>query len=370
MAVSNFHAGIRSLTEMTIFPPIAFNGRFLDQQMTGVQRYSHGMLTHLGPRLQVLRPEGPLPPVRGHLWEQFVLPRLSGKSLLWSPGNTGPLSRANQVVTVHDASSLEHPEWFSGPFATWYRFVVPRLMRRVRKVITVSEFSKERLLAISGIPEENIAVIPNAIDTRFKPATQEALAAFRKKHNLEQPYCLYMGSLEPRKNVLTLLKTWTDLALSDCDLILAGTPGHVFRARGFAELPPRTRLFGRVSDDELPLLLSAAKCFIFPSLYEGFGFPPLEAMACGCPVICSGTTSLPEVCGPAFDPADSQSTGAALYFSPMDREQLAAQIRAVMGMSPETSCRMSNNGLLQASKFNWERCAGQTWSVLKELIPV
>jgi len=348
--------------------PISFNGRFLDQEMTGVQRYAHGMLASLAPKLRVLRPKVSLSPAQGHLWEQLVLPLRSGRSLLWSPGNTGPLVYANQVVTVHDASTLDHPEWFSGKFALWYRFLLPRLTRRVKKIITVSEFSKERLIATCSIPADKIAVIPNAIDARFQPASAQAIAALRQRHKLERPFCLYVGSLEPRKNVSLLLKAWADLSLPDCDLVLAGAPSHVFRERGFADLPARARLFGRIGDDELPTLLSAATCFIFPSLYEGFGFPPLEAMACECPVICSNTTSLPEVCGPAFDPAEPASTGAALYFDPQDPDQLAARIRDVMAMPVEAARRMSLNGFAQAGQFNWDRCASQTWAVLNELI--
>lgn len=350
------------------FPPILFNGRFLDQEMTGVQRYAHGMLAGLSPHLRVVRPKVALSPVYGHLWEQFILPRQCGRSLLWSPGNTGPLTYTNQVVTVHDASTLDYPKWFTGKFATWYHFLLPRLARRVRKIITVSEFSKERLIAHCSIPPSNVAVIHNAIDARFQPASAEAITEFRKRRHQERPYCLYLGSLEPRKNVAMLLETWRKLGLRDCDLVLAGAAGHVFRERGFTDLPASARLFGRIADEELPPLLSAAKCFIFPSLYEGFGFPPLEAMACGCPVICSNATSLPEVCGLEFNPADPHSTGAVLYFNPTDGEQLAERIRSMMGMAPESVERMRLNGIAQAARFNWDRCASQTWAVLKELM--
>jgi glycosyltransferase involved in cell wall biosynthesis len=311
------------------------NGRFLSQELTGVQRYSQELLARLGNELQVIRPEAALSPVRGHAWEQFVLPRLCRGKLLWSPGNTGPLMHSNQVVTLHDASTLDHPEWFSGKFARWYRFLLPRLARRVRKVITVSEFSKRELVRLCGIPEAKVVAIHNGISPRFQPATDEETAALRQRHGLE--------------------------------LVLAGAASHVFRERGFAELPPATRLLGRVDDAELPALLSAARCFVFPALYEGFGFPPLEAMACGTPVITSNATSLPEVCGAAFDPADAASTGAALYFNPTDVTGLAAQLENVMALSSENAQRLSRNGRAQAARFTWESCAEQTAAVLREL---
>jgi glycosyltransferase involved in cell wall biosynthesis len=349
-------------------PAITINGRFLDQEMTGVQRYSHGMLAGLGNKLLIARPASRLSPAGGHLWEQFVLPFRCKRSLLWSPGNTGPWLKKNQVVTIHDVSTLDHPEWFSGKFALWYRFLLPRLARRVRKIITVSEFSKARLVTTCSIPPEKVEVVHNAVDTRFKPASGEAIGAWRRRHQIERPYCLYVGSLEPRKNLRVLLEAWAMLAPRDCDLLIAGAPGRVFREKGFTDLPANTRLFGRVADDELPVLLSGARCFVFPSLYEGFGYPPLEAMACGCPVICSDATSLPEACGPPFDPADEASTGAVLYFDPTKPDQLVSRLRTVMALQPEIAHRLSRNGILWAGRFHRDRCASETWAILNELI--
>jgi glycosyltransferase involved in cell wall biosynthesis len=350
-------------------PPsrICLNGRFLSQELTGVQRYAHELLARLGPDLQVIRPATALRPIRGHLWEQFVLPRVCGKSLLWSPGNTGPLSHRNQVVTIHDASTLDHPEWFSGKFARWYRFLLPRLARRVRKVVTVSEFSRRELVRLCGVPESQVVAIHNGISPRFAPASEEEKAALRRRHALEKPFCLYLGSLEPRKNVSVLLEAWKILAPREIELVLAGAASHVFRERGFSELPPGTRLLGRIDDAELPALLSAAHGFVFPALYEGFGFPPLEAMACGTPVVCSNTTSLPEVCGTAFDPADPQSTGAVFYFDPTDAAELAAQLTRLLELPSVAAQRLSHNGRAQAAKFTWETCAAKTSALLKEL---
>jgi hypothetical protein len=120
--------------------PIVLNARFLQQELTGVQRYGREMLARLGDGVETVQPVDHVSPVRGHFWEQFVLPSHCHGRLLWSPGNTGPLSVRAQVITIHDAATLDHPEWFSRKFALWYRFLLPRLARRVRRIITVSEF--------------------------------------------------------------------------------------------------------------------------------------------------------------------------------------------------------------------------------------
>ena len=349
-------------------PTLCFNGRFLDQKLTGVQRYSRELLERLNSRVEIVRPPGHLSPIQGHLWEQTVLPLRCGNRLLWSPGNTGPLLKGNQLVTIHDASTLDHPEWFSKQFAVWYRTLLPRLARRVRKIITVSQFSKDRLVEKCSIPAEKIVAIPNAIDRRFAPAPPEVQSEFCQQNQLEKPYLLYLGSLEPRKNVSILLEAWRQLDLKDLELVLAGISSHVFRERGFSSLPPGVRLFGGVADDDLPTLLSAARGFVFPSLYEGFGFPPLEAMACGCPVVTSNTTSLPEVCGPAFVPGDTESAGAVLYFDPTNSAELANCLLQMINMEASSRRRSVENGLRWTSRFTWERCAAQTTAVIDELI--
>ena len=352
---------------MTALPSIVLNGRFLHQELTGVQRYAHELLERLAPELRVVAPEEKLSAARGHLWEQLTLPRQCSGALLWSPGNTGPLAQANQVVTIHDASTLDHPEWFSGKFAMWYRFLLPRLARRVRKIITVSEFSRRELMRLCALPEEKVVAIHNGISPRFAPAPEEEKAVLRKKHGLEKPFVLYLGSLEPRKNVGALLTAWKNLAPREGELVLAGAASRIFRERGFADLPPGTKLLGRIDDAELPALLSAAQAFAFPALYEGFGFPPLEAMACGTPVLCSNTTSLPEVCGPAFDAADPTSHGAALYFDPLNTDELTAQLARVLALDDATRQSLSARGRAQAARFTWDQCAARTLAVLREL---
>jgi glycosyltransferase involved in cell wall biosynthesis len=345
-------------------PRVICNARFAGQELTGVQRYGHELLRRFGGFVESVAPAAPLSAMRGHWWEQAELPGLCEGKLLWSPGNTGPLRVRRQVVTIHDASTLDHPEWFARKFAVWYRFLLPRLARRVRRVITVSEFSRGRLIERCGVSPDRVVAIHNGVDQRFRPATSGELDPFQRQHGLRSPYLLYVGSWEPRKNLAVLLQAWQKLALKDVTLILAGGVGTVFRDRGFDRIPDGVRLWGRIADDDLVPLLAGATGFVFPSLYEGFGLPPLEAMACGCPALVSSATSLPEVCGPAFDRA--RGRGCAVYFDPRDADELAERIRDLLALDGDTREIWTTNGLQHARQFTWDRAAAQTRQVLDE----
>lgn len=283
--------------------------------------------------------------------------KLHGR-LLWSPANTGPVFVARQVVTIHDATTLDYPQWFTGSFARWYRLMLPMLVQHSRKIITVSEFSKKRLLDHCKVNEEKIAVIYNGIGSCFAPAAADLLSELRAKYRLEKPFVLYVGSLEPRKNLRVLLEAWKLLKLSDYQLVIAGATGHVFRDQGFEVLPDGALLIGQVSESDLPALYSAAALLVYPSIYEGFGLPMLEAMACGCPVIASNTTSLPEVGGQAV-----------LYFDPVSPEDLMEKIRWVMELKMETRTRLVREGLSHAQSFTWEKSATKTRQVLEAVMP-
>src|ERR1700733_1860169 len=292
---------------------LCVNLRTLGYRITGVQRYLLSLLPHMPAQLNSVKPSRALQGIKGHVWEQFYLPTQLRRRLLWSPGNTGPIAVSRQVLTVHDAASLDHPEWFERKFALWYGALLPRLVHKVRAIITVSHFSKERIVQLTGVDPTRVHVISNGVETRFQPADPEVVQKTKTKFGLSAPYILSVGSLEPRKNLQMLLKAWKSGSFDGATLAVVGASGHLFPKLKFDSPPAGVRLLGSIEDEELPLLYSGAAGFVYPSLYEGFGLPPLEAMACGCPVACSVAASLPEVCG-----------DAARYFDPDDPEQIAA----------------------------------------------
>jgi glycosyltransferase involved in cell wall biosynthesis len=310
----------------------------------------------LGDRIDVTMPEGCRRGLRGHLWEQVSLPQSVNGALLWSPANTGPLSVRNHVVTIHDISPIDHPEWFSRGFATWYRYLLPRLARRARRVITVSEFTRRRIVERFGVPESRVVAIAHGVTDQFCPQARAAVEAARRAYGLPSPYLLVVGSLQPRKNLERLLRVWRrqQCALQPLLLAIVGSPGPGFRPSRLTPAAPRVRLLGVVPDRDLPALYAGAVGFIQPSLYEGFGLPVLEAMACAVPVAASDTTALREVGG-----------DAALYMNPLDEASMADAIRRLVEDDSwrERSRRL---GCARAQQFTWERTAVRTWEVLRD----
>jgi glycosyltransferase involved in cell wall biosynthesis len=324
-----------------------------------MQRYAIDVPRRLGAFLDPLAPPARLRGPAGHLWEQFCLPAAVGRRLLWSPNNTGPLAVSRQVCTMHDLIPLDRPEWFSPRFSAWYRFLLPRLARRAAHCIAISEYTRQRLLALSGIDERRVTVIPNGIDPSFRPAAPEAVAQARAAlHIPEGPYLLSVGSLEPRKNLPLLLRAWRTAQTSvdpSLTLVVAGAQGgsRVFAGSALGPVPPRVHFTGYVPDAHLAALYTGAAAFLYPSLYEGFGLPPLEAMACGTPVITSDTTSLPEV-----------AADAAVLVDPASEADVANAIVDLL-TSPPRLQSFSAAGLRRAARFSWDDAAAQTRAVLE-----
>jgi glycosyltransferase involved in cell wall biosynthesis len=332
------------------------NGRFQGRLITGVQRYAREITERIADSVEVVSPRNWLAGVGGHLWEQGVLPRLTRGGLLWSPCNTGPLAVGRQVVTIHDCAFVDCPEGFSRAFGAWYRWLIPQLVRRVRRIIAVSRFTASRLAELCGLNAKRIEVIPNGVDSQFHPSDAVVVDELRRRLALPERYVLSVGTLEPRKNLRRLLASWEQLPaeLGDVGLVVAGAKGRQFCSAGIEQLPAGVRLTGYVEDADLPALYSGAEAFIYPSVYEGFGMPVLEAMSCGTAVICSGTTSLPEVAG-----------DAALLVDPCDTESIAGAISRLLN-DAELRRDFSARGLERAKQFSWDRTARATAEILRQ----
>lgn len=336
---------------------IVVNGRFLARRMTGVERYGREILSRLDDRparngvvgMRVVRYEARDGGWRGHLWEQVALPGQVGPNqLLWSPANTGPLNVRNQVLSLHDLSPLEHPEWFKPAFALWYRLFLPMLVQRVQRIVTPSQFVRAKLLKRFGLPGDRVAVVPGGVDTGvFHPGVPSRLI-------LPACYVLFVGSLQPRKNLARLLAAWDSMkdSVPIAWLLIAGAGGSAFRPASLPETG-RVKFLGAVPDADLPELYARAALFALPSLDEGFGLPVLEAMACGTAVLASKRGALPEVAG-----------DSALFFDPLDVGEIAAMLdRGLRDSALRIALR--EKGLARVRCLSWEVSGEMLWKVFE-----
>ncbi len=329
---------------------IVVNGRFLSRRVTGVERYGREVLHFLGDRCRIERPERGLSGLRGHAWEQLVLPsRIRSGAVLWSPANAGPLLVRDQLLTIHDLSPLEHPEWFRASFATWYRLFLPILARRVRRVAVPSRFIKRKVSKRFGLPSEKIVTIAEGVDTsKFHP---------RNVSNDMGRYVLFVGTLEPRKNLLGLLKAWEGIREqhSDVSLVIAGAAGSVFGRASYPLSSEHVHWTGYVPEEDLPGLYAGAELFVLPSFEEGFGLTALEAMACGTPVLVSDGGALPELVGEA-----------GMVFSLSDPSGLEAALNECLS-NPILRASLREKGLEHAKSLSWQAAAACVWECLNEI---
>ncbi len=338
---------------------IALNARFYSHVPTGMQRYGLEMARRFGADLDIVRPGRPLRGAEGHLWEQLYLPTASRGRLLWSPNNTGPLAVAHQVCTVHDIIPIDRPEWFSPQFSAWYQWLLPRLVRRVQHIIAVSEFTKQRLIDRLAVDSRKITVVWNGVDADFIPQPADVVEELRRALGIQSPrYLLATGSRDPRKNLVRLLEVWRRILPhmpDDLELVLMGREesSAVFSTAKTSDIPPRVRFAGYVKQEQLPALYSGALALVYPSLYEGFGLPALEAMACGTPVVTSATTSLPEVVG-----------AAAVLVDPENTDAIAEAVQRVVE-SADLRRQLREAGLARVAEVTWDRSAQQTRQVLQ-----
>ena len=318
----------------------AVNARFLTRPASGVDRVAIELITALAARLDVgrltlLHPGcdslhcgwiddlpghirakivvQPLGRWQGHLWEQLELSCALPGQILLSLCSTGPVLRRKQAVMIHDAQVWDVPQSYSRAFRLVYRMLLPLLARRARHVLTVSRFSAGRLADLGIAPKAKLRVVLNGADHILRMAPDTAALA---RHGLAAGrYILAIGSLAPHKNLALLVRAAAARGPDAPEMIVAGgMNSKVFADAGLREVRG-VRFIGRVSDAELRALYEGALALAFPSLTEGFGLPPLEAMLCGCPVIATVAGAVPEICGEAalfVDPTDEAGWTAAL----------------------------------------------------------
>jgi glycosyltransferase involved in cell wall biosynthesis len=333
---------------------IICNTRCLNASLTGTQRYTQKILDSFPQTIEHIAPAPNLSRgMKGHLWEQFILPGKLKGNLLWSPSNSGPLSYKNQVVTIHDIVSIDHPEWFNKTYVKWYDYMLPRLCKKAAHIIAISEFTRQRIIDVFKVPESMITVIYNGADLEVSSIgnTMELALPFKK-------YVLSLGSLEPRKNIPMLLNAWDNVIKQlpdDVGLVVVGGAGNpkIFKDAGINKLPARVHFTGHVNDQYIHQLYSNALFFVYLSEYEGFGLPPLEAMTVGTPVIASNATALPEVVGDAglLVNASSLSECETSILKLINNEQLRLDL--------------SKKALIRAKSFSWKNTALQTWDTLQ-----
>lgn len=375
---------------------VGINGTFIDKPMTGSGQYVRNLLLQLvtmadievivfcpskanareaeallkeaahHKSLRIVRLKTPVGGNLEKVWfEQVALPGAcwaESVDLLHVPYFGSPLRpTCPTIVTVHDLISLVLPHYRSSLLVRAYAALVSAAAKRVDIVIADSQHTKSDIVRLLGIPGERVLVVPLACEERFHPVREvEHLKGIRQKYGLAEDFILYMGGLDFRKNVPLLIRAF---AATDgrWQLAIAGEP-YTGRGSLFPNLPEvasecgvekRTRFLGLVAEEDKPALYSMASLFVFPSIYEGFGLTPLEAMACGAPVLCSNATSLPEVVG-----------DAAILFDPSDEKALAELLASVL---PDDGRRneLRRRGLEQARKFSWRRTAEETIAAYK-----
>jgi len=357
---------------------IAFNAWFHDMPATGSGQYARQLeaaLREIAPDvdIELVRPRS-----RSNLakvwFEQVGFPRSAGRlkadialAPYWGP----PLrSDVPVVVTIHDVIPLALPDYRGGPLQRAYTSLARAAAASAAHIITDSEFSRNDILKHLPVRAESVSAIPLAADARFTPAVPvEQIEAARERYDLPPAYVLYLGNFDRRKNIETLMQVyvWCGEPIGhDFPLVIAGEPdtlAHDANGRAMTlaqmaqalEVDDVVRFIGRVDEEDKPALYAGARCFLFPSLYEGFGLPVLEALACGVPVVGSNAASIPEVVG-----------NAGMLVDPLDARRMAGALIAVC-TEDDLRDQLSQRALLQASRFSWQRTAFETLTALRSV---
>lgn len=269
-----------------------------------------------------------------------------------------PGGKSPSIVNIYDMSFMLYPRYFTPERLRDIGRKAAVSSARAGRIITGSISARRDIVELLGAPEEKVAVIYNGVGREFRPAGASAAEKFRRSKNLPEKFILFVGTIEPRKNLNVLARAFHELDLPGMSLVIAGGRGWLYDGL-FEEirrlnLGDRVLFTGYVPDEDLPGLYSCASVFVYPSVYEGFGFPPLEAMACGTPVITGNRSSLPEIVG-----------DAGICVDPEDAGELAEAISGVLG-DGGLRRRMSEKGVGRAAEFTWDKCASETYNLYRE----
>lgn len=366
---------------------IGIDGRYIQDHFPGIGRYTYNLVQALtkaapedsfvllhnpklvntrydlgtlqSPNLEIVAVEVPT----FSLAEQWRLPSIVRGlrlDLFHSPYYLKPyLLPCPSVVTIYDLIPRLYPEYVSSGARVIFEMAIRLAIVTSRLVISVSQSAKEDLVRLLGVPPSKVWVTPLGIDRRFCPVNEKAISNLCQKYDLPVGYILYLGTNKPHKNLARLVEAFAEVK-TERKLVLAGKEdprySEAHEVTKQLGLQDRVVFLGQVSEDDLPALYSGAALFVFPSLYEGFGLPLLEAMACGVPAISSSTSSLPEIAGQA-----------AVMVDPLDLSQLARALERVLGDS-NLRASMREEGLKQAAQFSWERTAKETLAVYRQVL--
>jgi glycosyltransferase involved in cell wall biosynthesis len=361
---------------MAVGLQLVVDGSGLERPRAGVGVYTtqilHGMAVERPDcRLVVFGPPGGFAHVPEASYRLLPQTRFVGRHLQWpaairrlkpnayfGPAGAMPLGRLDcpAVITIHDLAIYHNANWFPRqPLST--ALVVPRSVVRADRVIAVSESTAQDVVKVFGVNRKRIDVVHHGISTKFHPMTTEELADARSRLKLPERFILFVGTVEPRKNLPTLLEAWATMR-DRPDLVVVGAWGWLYGdvQRQMERLGPSLHHMQGLDPDELPAVYNLARVLAHPAWYEGFGLPPLEAMACGTPVIVSDRSSLPEVVGDAgvVVPAD-------------EPEAWRKALEKVVG-DTDFAAEQRRRGILRAAQFSWGRAAQMTWRAIDQAI--
>ena len=358
-------------------------------QRAGVGRYTKSLVEHLGPlsgsdtlnlfyfdfKQRGIPFHVPNATLRATTWCPGRMAQKAWKTIGWPPFDwfagtadlyhfpnfiIPPLSQGRTVVTIHDVSFMRFPDAAEPKNLLYLNGQIRRTVDRADLILTDSQFSADEITELLNVPSDRVKAVHLGLTTNMNAPDATTIDAMRKHLKLDRPYLLFVGTLEPRKNIPFLVECFEQMTAFDGDLVIAGMRGWkvdpILTRMDASPRRERIRYLEYVEEEWLPPLYAGAELFIFPSLYEGFGFPPLEAMRCGIPVLSSRAGSLPEVLG-----------DAAAYVNSYDAQEWAHATEALL-QDVDRRKALSAAGEQQAATYRWEETARQTWELYREVI--